>query len=833
MPRTTIDFGIDLGTTNSAIAVLDGVRATVIKNNDNSDITPSAVYIDKTNTLTVGRPAKQRIEQEPDDAYAEFKLQMGTSVEYRFSKSGRVMKPEDLSAEVLKTLRTNVQQRLGEEVQAAVITVPAAFDLPATKATDQAGKIAGLKLSPLIMEPTAAAMAHSFQSNVNNVFWLVYDFGGGTFDAAVIQIRDGTFKIVNHSGDNHLGGKLIDWEIVEKILAPALLKDYRLTDFQRGNAKWRKAFAKLKWAAEEAKIQLSNTNSSSITIDYLCNDDRGEPVAFEYNLARKEVAHLSEPFIQRTVNIARQALAEKRLGFANIQKVVLVGGPTLSPYVREHLDDPNQGLGIPLDFSVDPLTVVAQGAAIFAGSQLMEGEKVVIVAPGQLAPYQVELNYDPIGADAEPIVGGKVVSPNGEDLSRFSIEFVNPNAKPLWRSGKVGLSANGGFMTTLWAERGKANVFKIELSDPTGSLRPTSPETVTYTMGIGPGSEVLIHSVGVGLANNTVLWFSRKGDSLPARQRKERHTAVDLRQGQSGDLIRVPILEGENERADRNRLIGSLEILAQDVRRDVPVGSEIEITLDIDRNRLVKASAYIPLLDQDFEADLKLEKVAPDIGKLQAEFEFEKKRLHDVRQKVDEMKDESAKRILVQKVDGEEMVENIDVALNAASGDRDAGDKAQNRLLDLKVVIDQVEDVLEWPTLVKEAQEQISNSRSIINDYGDANAKSRFSQMEADIQRGIQSRDVDRVRQLVDELRTMAFQILISRPEFWVAIFQNLQEKRSYMRDRTQADQLFSQGNQAIESNDVPRLQAAVRGLLALLPQEQANEVSSKFSGIQ
>lgn len=832
MSRTTIDFGIDLGTTNSAIALLKETRAEVIKNNDNSDVTPSAVYIDRNNVLSVGRIAKQRIEQEPEDAYAEFKLQMGTDAEYRFARSGRVMKPEELSAEVLKSLRNDVQQRLGEDLQAAVITVPAAFELPQCKATERAAQLAGLKVSPLILEPTAAAMAHAFQSDVDKVFWLVYDFGGGTFDAAVIQIREGQFRIVNHSGDNHLGGKLIDWEIVEKLLAPAVLNDYHLTDFARGNPKWRKAFAKLKWAAEEAKIQLSTREVATITIDYLCNDDRGEPVAFEYDLKRSEVARLAEPYVQRTINISRQALAEKRLGTADIQKVVLVGGPTLAPYVRQHLSDPNQGLGIPLDFNIDPLTVVAQGAAIFAGTQRLE-EAEAPAEEGRKEVYRVDLEYEPIGADPEPVVGGRVHAPTEGSLQGYTIEFVNPTAKPSWRSGKIGLAPNGAFMTTLFAERGKANKFQIELNDPHGVSCPVSPDSLTYTVGVAPGAPPLIHSLGVALANNDVRWFIKKGAALPARQRSDLRTVVALRQGQAGDLVKVPVVEGQYQRADRNKLIGTLEIRADNLRRDIPAGSTVEVTLEVNESRLVKASAYIPLVDQEFEVELSLVGHTPDIAALKEDLEREKRRLEAARQKAESTGDESARRLLLQKVDGENMVENIEDSLEAASGDRDAADKAQNRLIDLKVAIDQVEDQLEWPSLVAEAENQLTNSRNVINEVGDAEAKRRLTQLEGEMRQAIQAHDVDRLRQVMEEINNMTVQILVGRPEFWVGFFQHLQERRAYMRDRAQADALFAQGNQAIQNNDLARLQAAVRQLLALLPVEQQQEVTAGYgSGV-
>src|SRR3984893_4923874 len=212
MKRTTIDFGIDLGTTNSAIAVFTGNRGEptkIIKNTrdgTDSDITPSAVYINKKGELRVGRRAKDRLEDEDQDVHIEFKRQMGTDHSYVFRSSGQRRKPEELSAEILKSLRGDVQQRTGEVVESAVITVPAAFELHQCDATRKAAEIAGFKQSPLLQEPVPAALAYGFDVDSKKTYWLVFDFGGGTFDAAIIKSEEGTIHVVDHGGDNFLGG---------------------------------------------------------------------------------------------------------------------------------------------------------------------------------------------------------------------------------------------------------------------------------------------------------------------------------------------------------------------------------------------------------------------------------------------------------------------------------------------------------------------------------------------------------------------------------------------------------------------------------------------------
>ena len=370
MTRSTIDIGIDLGTTNSCIAHLRGTEVEILRNNDGQEYTPSAVWLDRKDRLHVGQRAKEQYELDDENAAIEFKLQMGKAAERTFQRSGRSFKPEELSAEVLKALLADARARLEEDTHAAVITVPADFDLPQCDATRQAAQLTGLTSSPLLQEPVAAALAYGFQSTSDKVFWLVYDLGGGTFDAAVMQMRDGMFRVVNHGGDRHLGGKLIDWAIVEKLLVPELTRERRLSDFHRGNPRWRAAFAKLKLAAEQAKIRISREKAVEIAIDPLCIDDGGDRVALEFELGRMEVTRLMEPFVLRSINICKKVLAQKRLGSGHIEKLLLVGGPTQTPYLRQRLADE---LGIALETGIDPMTIVAKGAAIFAGTQRLEG----------------------------------------------------------------------------------------------------------------------------------------------------------------------------------------------------------------------------------------------------------------------------------------------------------------------------------------------------------------------------------------------------------------------------------------------------------------------------
>lgn len=826
MTTSTIDYGIDLGTTNSAIAHLRGTGVHVFKNNEGREHTPSAVYMDKKERLVVGENARDRLGHDPHNSYSEFKPQMGSNTEYRFERNGLVMKPEELSAEVLKNLKGHATQHDGTEIEAAVITVPAAFRLPQCEATQNAAQLAGFKSSPLLQEPVAAALAYGFQSESDKVFWLVYDMGGGTFDAAVIQVRDGVLQVANHDGDPHLGGKLIDWELVDQLLIPKLTSHHELSDFRRGIPKWNSPVAKLKRAAEQAKIQLSRASYANVLIEQLCNDDNGKPIDFECELKRGDVERIVDPFLERSINITRNVLSDAKLGVGDIEKVLLVGGPTLAPYLRERLADEKAGLGIPLEHSVDPLTVVAQGAAVFAGTQRFERSG----RAAERGEATIDLEYKPVGADPEPLVGGRVSLTDGGSPEGCTVEFINKDARPPWRSGLLRLGADGTFVTNLWAEKGRPNIFAIELLDSAGSNVPTLPDELTYTVGLTITDPPLINSVGIALANNDVRFFFEKGQSLPARSRdNSRRTAHEIKKGDSGDVIRIPVIEGKNpHRADRNRRIGDLTISAEHIPRDIPAGSEIEITIEMNESRLINTKAYLPIIDEDFEDIIDYHKVIADLDRLQDEFQREQERLATLCDNKPEATVSGAEAALHQ-IEREEMAHQVESALAAAKTDPDAADKADDRLLDFKIAIDTLEDSLAWPTLVAEAESGIENVITIADEHGDSDDRSRAMVLERETRQAIESHDSDLLHRKSQELTALLVSVLIEHPGFWVGHLEHLEGLKGSMKDQRRADRLFQQGNQAIQRDDVAALQVAVRQLVLLLPSEEQDVMRAGF----
>jgi molecular chaperone DnaK len=587
---------------------------------------------------------------------------MGIDHVYSFKSSGLRRTPEELSAEVLKSLRADVQERTREVVEACVITVPAAFEAHQTHATLKAAQLAGFKVSPLLQEPVAAALAYGFKVDQEKAYWLVYDFGGGTFDAAIIKSEEGTIHVVDHSGDNFLGGSDIDWAIVEKLLAPRAAKEFRLTDFTRGNRKWKRAFAKLKRSAEIAKIDLSRNERTTLEGCRFA-DDSEEEIEFECELTRSELVSVAEPFILRSVAISKQVLEKQGLGKEAIKKVILVGGPTLAPYFVEILA---AKLEIPLDHSLDPLTVVARGAAVFAGAQRLDARASTPVVVGE---YQLELakSFNPFGLESAPKISGKVSGACAQDFTGFTLELVN--TKGQWRSGKVSLRPDGVFLTNLHAEKGERHTFVIELYDASGRKQKITPDTLTYTITTPPPEQPLINSMGIALANNECDKPLEKGHGLPLKATLDCRTTVPLKQGRAEDVCRIPVVEGENEKADRNRLNGALEIRGDMIRRDLPAGSEVEVTLKMDASRILTVAAYVPLLDEEFEAKIQMGRQQPSPDELKKEYEAEMKRFRDVKRNASSAAAGQTAERLIEQVESSPLAQEVKELLAAAKAD--------------------------------------------------------------------------------------------------------------------------------------------------------------------
>ena len=381
--------GIDLGTTNSVVAVMEGGKPTVIVNSEGSRLTPSVVAFTRTGERLVGQLAKRQAVLNPENTiysakrfigrrYSEvqaeiknvpFKVVAGENDAVRFEIMGKLYAPEEISAQVLRKLADDATKYLGEKVTDAVITVPAYFNDAQRQATKDAGKIAGLNVLRIINEPTAAALAYGLDKKKNETI-LVFDLGGGTFDVSILDVGDGVFEVKATSGDTHLGGDDFDKRIV----------DWLAEEFQRENGidlrKDRQALQRLTEAAEKAKIELSSMMETHISLPFITADATG-PKHLDKNLSRAKFDQLTHDLVDRCVGPVKQALSDAKLTANDIDEIILVGGATRMPSIQALVrrlmkgKEPNQ--------SVNPDEVVAVGAAIQAGVLAGEVKDVVLL----------------------------------------------------------------------------------------------------------------------------------------------------------------------------------------------------------------------------------------------------------------------------------------------------------------------------------------------------------------------------------------------------------------------------------------------------------------------
>lgn len=360
-------LGIDLGTTNSAFAVMEGGDPEIIVNGEGDRTTPSVVAFTDDGERLVGKPAKNQAIQNPDRTIASIKRHMGEE-DYTIPIEGEEYTPEQLSAMILQKAKRDAEEYLGDEVQKAVITVPAYFNDKQRQATKDAGEIAGFEVERIVNEPTAASMAYGLDDDSDQTV-LVYDLGGGTFDVSILDLGGGVYEVVATNGDNELGGDDWDHAVIDH-LATEFGNDHGI-DLRED----RQALQRLKDAAEEAKIELSSRKETDINLPFITATDSG-PVHLETSLTRAKFESLTKELIERTVAPTEQALSDAGYDNDDIDEVILVGGSTRMPQVQEKVEEV---VDQPAKKNVNPDEAVALGAAIQGGVLGGEVDDIVLL----------------------------------------------------------------------------------------------------------------------------------------------------------------------------------------------------------------------------------------------------------------------------------------------------------------------------------------------------------------------------------------------------------------------------------------------------------------------
>lgn len=831
MTYQTITIGIDLGTTNSSVAINNNNVIEIVKKPGGLEYTPSVFGFDKAKNKVVGQRAYESLYSDTSGTSvknfkSEVKRIIGTPEKIFFERGGIEMSAEEISAEILKSLVQDILRKYPKfNTTAAVITIPAAFSVLQCEGTKRAGNMAGFKHVVLLQEPIAAAISYGF-ANIKNENWLVYDLGGGTFDIALISSKDGVLSVLGDNGDNFLGGKNLDWEIVDKVLTPKLTEVFTIDNFRRDNQVHQSKFSHLKFLAERAKIELSQYELTTIEVDGIGQDDTGEEIILPIEITRKEFEQLLDPLINRTIDLCQQTLKEVGLTNAAVSKVILVGGPTQIPRIRQRLES---DLGIIVDSTVDPLTVVARGACIFAMGQKIPDDEAFQSRVLPAGTYPLSLNYETLTTETEQTITG-IVDGLGEHPYYLKVQSDSGT----FSGPKVNLK-NGKFFTSVTIEPNKSNLFWVYVFDANDNPVSVDPDSFTITHGLSIAGVPLPHSLGVAVSKKclqdqfgTSDVFERlieKGSVLPAKKTEKFKTVRAIKKTQNENPLWIRVGEGESNIPDRNTFVCELGIKGSDLPRDLPEGTDIELTVVINEIRELTVRAYVPLIDLTLNARSTYIDEFVNVDELEKELDAQIER---ARAKSSSYSDSQMEKIVAS-------VNAVTSSVQNARIDEDEKRKAVKQVRDLKQILDEVQQATEMPQLAQEFNEGISDIRDLITEIPDVEERNKQSLQLTEIkhegEKAILNNDKVLLMVVNEHLRNLAGRALSFHPARWVQHFHTLVNEGNFSSPK-EAAYFIELGQTAIEKNDLEALKRSCRGLNDLLPIESPQEVRSKTSGI-
>ena len=820
--RNKIDYGIDLGTTNSAIARMEN-GVPIIKRSDTlKDTVPSCVHFNKRQDILVGDTAfnvmkndntraLKTFEKGKTNTFTEFKRTMGTTHLYECSNINKSLSSEDLSAEVLKKLKSFVQE---ENISSIVITVPAKFLNPQNEATMKAARMAGFKHVELLQEPVAAATAYGLGSKSKDGFWLVFDFGGGTFDAALIKADEGILAVKDTDGDNWLGGKNIDEAIVDQIIIPNLQRTYAISSILEDTDKKEILRNAVKFFAEEAKIQLSFKDTHRILSnlgDLPFIDDNGQEPDIDVLVTQKDMETVVCPIFQKAIDITKDLLKRNHLKGSDLGALILVGGPTYSPILRRML---KEQITEKVDTSVDPMTVVSKGAALFASTISISDEiKEEIRDKTKL---QLDIKCEATTVELDEKVNVKVLKDKTTGIFPTKIYADIIRFDGAWSSGKKQIGEKATLIDVLLVE-GRSNSFEIQVYDEQGNKLECQPHEFNILQGIGglDGMQVLPYNIGIGKFFHTEgkdLFHNVKGleksKKVPATGvANGLKTRSAVRPGMVKDIIRIPIYQGDyNAEASNpvlNNLIFDVIISGESLPALLPEGSDVDITIKVDRSQIMQFSAYFPLLNHTEELEIEIKPTeAPQKEFLSNEILTAKK--------------------TAKKINAADIAEKLDALadqLKNEGGSADGKMRIQDSLRKELLKLDSAEKTAEWPNIEQKLKDAFFGLKDLIEKIkaSGGDEDSNIDKVELHIQdykktieQIIKDKNTKQAKELTLEIEDLEREIRnavtqgavdVNRIKYHDKEFNSLKWK-----DKTKAKQLINQGLKLITEGKTNQL---------------------------
>ena len=812
-----INFGIDLGTTNSLIAKFNKGTVEVFQNPNGFKATLPSVVGFRNDRILVGDKARTWLEKDPKSVASQFKRRMGTTEIYKIESLGQSKTPIELSAFVLKELKTFIHT--GEVPEAVVITIPASFEMVQANATNEAGYAAGFKQVVLLSEPIAASLAYANMEksvDLKNSQWIVYDLGGGTFDVALVKIVEGELKIADHEGDNFLGGADFDALIVEKLIVPQLEKRGKFTDLlaQMTNpaGRFNTLWYVLLHGAEEAKIELSTSTSAEIELSVI--DENGKAIDDCIVITRSEYEALIKDAIDNTAAMLKKILTRNSLQPQDLKFVLMVGGSTLTPFVRNRIEEL---LGIPVNTGINPTNAIAIGAAYFASSKeinLVERPSKKPVQPGAL---RVKVSYKPASQEREEMFQAKVEG----DVAGLFYRITREDGG--YDSGLKTLSPR--ITEDLPLQEEAYNRFAFKIFDGYNNPVPADLDSIQIAQGkyIVDGQrlpyDLSLVRDDPHTDDTTLDCIFVKHSVIPAKTRKTVEVNRTVVHG-SDDAVRIIVVEGPSENhSSANRRQGELIITGKQLKQDLHKGTEIDLEFELDESQTPIVTAYINPSGPTFSQVFKSENRHVNVEDLTEEVRMLGTRLDD------EIAEASA-------------VENYEVAAKFEKL-RERNEKLHDEAIlktfdnvtDDKFKLDDRRRAIAQEFYTLTAGKRIERLRadyqtakdevtSVVKESGNDGERRQIHEVVTREHTFLSSKNPKKLEENIYILRYVKFQILRRTPEFLIGWFQHLVGKREMLNDQLQAKNLIEAGKKHQAAEDWDKLDEVIGRLYNLLPEE-------------
>lgn len=836
MARIKIDYGIDLGTTNSAIARMENGDSVIKQTKNLMDTLPSCVYFSKNKkgerALRIGLKAKDSVysdaitalsKNEPpkEFGYLEFKREMGSDKTYSNENMPKpTYSPEELSAEVLKELKSLIND---ETFNSVVITVPAMFTAIQKDATMKAARIAGFKQCELLQEPIAACMAYGLSSEKKDGKWLVFDFGGGTFDAALVKVEDGILTVFDTEGDNYLGGKNLDEAVVNKILLPSLKEIYDLSSYETIEWKKKALVDALKGPAEEMRIALSFGDSADYsTYDRNLNlgqDDNGEDIDLEITITKDQLINAIGDQYQKAISICKELLKRNGLTGNDLSSLILVGGPTYSPIVRNMLKEeitPN------VDTSINPMTAVARGAALYASTidANINEDEIKKEAKSEIVFLQVGFESTSVESSEWVSISIDKTKTGNSCLDELYVELQRSDGA--WRSDRTNVDVSGNVVEAFLLE-GKPNTFIIKAYNQQGNSVETFPTEFTIIQGVKVGAAPLPYNIGIAIYND----IKKRGVFLPAKGLEknkplpavgvvpDRKTTQALRPGVSTDILSIPVyqvsgLEAEGKTAALNTQISNVVVSGDEVEQLIPENSNVEITLHVDSSEMMTMEVYFPSIDFTVKKELDLSKreSAEDA------ISWVNKEIPAAQRSIDALSSEG--------ISVDELNNELKSIRDLASNGNDPM-RTQSNLKELLRKIEDLDDSTEWQRVEKELREEFDKLEKAQNDLGDDKTAQLVDQIRDQVDNVIRIQDVKLGREILDRISSLFVHLTLVYQ--CIGFIQDCNNRFNSIRwkDSSRARQLINRGLTEINNQpSVDKLHPIVCDLIDLMPNDEA-----------